>query len=197
MCAASYANIIDRSALRYAVLWDIPFSTCRLIDMRPFVRILTIWILIVSLAVQGSAVAITAPCTMGHPSETGQHVDDCGESAAMLSKTPQQADVDLAQQELPCHDGCDRQHTSCQSCSGCCAGASAPPPVAASALTAEHFDSGVTSPVSSFKGWIPSLLDRPPAHDYRLADLRLPYERLNQSSLVSRPWRGELSLRSS
>jgi hypothetical protein len=45
-------------------------------------------------------------------------------------------------------------------------------------------------------GFHPSSNDHP-AHNYRLADLRLPYERFIQSSLVSRPWRGELSLRSS
>lgn len=161
-CAEPHKRRLLTDRLRYAALWNIPFSKCRLIYMRPFARILTIWILIVSLAVKGSAVAITSPCTIGHPAETGQHVDNCEESAAMLSKTPQQADVDLAQLELPCHDGCDRPHTSCQSCSGCCPGDSAPPPVAASALTAEQFDSGVTSQVPSFKGWIPFLLERPP-----------------------------------
>lgn len=149
-----------RSATPYC--GNIPFSKCNLIDMRPFVRILAIWILIVSLSAQGSAAAITLPCMMGHPSEAGQHGDDCDESAMMVSKAPQQAGADRAQQELPCHDGCDRQHTSCQSCSGCCLGASAPPPVAAAALTAEHFDNDVTPPVSSFKGWIPSRLERPP-----------------------------------
>lgn len=36
-----------------------------------------------------------------------------------------------------------------------------------------------------------------PRHNQRLADLRLAYGRFIQSPLVHRPWRGELSLRSS
>lgn len=141
---------------------NIPFSTCRLLDMHPVVRILTMWILIVSLSLQGSAAAISLPCTMGHSAEAGEHAGDCDESAMLSSEAPQQADTEVARQEAPCHEGCDRHHTACQSCSGCYLGASAPPPVAPAALTAEHSESDVTHPASSFKGWIPSRLERPP-----------------------------------
>jgi len=145
------------------------FACARLIYMRPFVRILMLWILIVSLPVQGIAAAITSPCTMVHSSSTSPDVtvmDDCDEHEMTMpmaeSKAKANASADAAHQDTPCDNGSHQKHSSCRACSAGYVGASAPPPFAVAAFPAEQFATDYVSPISSFTGWIPSRIERPP-----------------------------------
>jgi hypothetical protein len=128
-----------------------------------------LWILIVSLPVQGIAAAITSPCTMAHTSSASPDatvMDDCDEHEMTMpmakSKAQAHASADATDQDTPCDSGSHQKHSSCRACSACYVGASAPPPFAIAGFPAEHFSTDYVSPVSSFTGWIPSRIERPP-----------------------------------
>jgi len=139
--------------------------------MRSIVRIVMLWILIVSLPVQGIAAAITLPCTMAHTSSSSVSpdatvVDDCDEHEMTMpmaqSKAAAHASTGTAHQDTPCDNGSHQKHSSCRACSAGYVGASAPPPFAVAAFPAEQFATDYVSPISSFTGWIPSRIERPP-----------------------------------
>ena len=124
-----------------------------------------LWLLIVSLPVQGIAAAITLPCTIAHSSIAGtgaESMDDCDESEMMMSKAPDHAGADVAQQHKPCDQGSHGAHSSCRACCACSVGASAPPPFTVAGAPVQNFPNGHISPTSSFTGWIPSRIERPP-----------------------------------
>lgn len=133
--------------------------------MRPLIRLVMLWILIVSLPVQGIAASVKLPCTMAHAFVASQTVDtrdDCDETGMMMAKASHLASNGVAHQDTPCDQGSHQKHPSCRACSACCVGASAPPPFEISALPVEHFVSDYISPTSSITGWIPSRIERPP-----------------------------------
>ena len=128
-----------------------------------------LWLLIVSLPVQGIAATIKLPCTMAHVSMASvgaESVDDCGGPGMMMSmakpKAQEYASVSAAHQGMSCDQAGHQKHSSCRACAACCVGASAPPPFAFASLSVEHFANDTISPISSFTGWIPSRIERPP-----------------------------------
>jgi hypothetical protein len=140
-----------------------------LISMRSIVRIVMLWILIVSLPVQGIAAAITSRCTMVHTSSASPGatvMDDCDEHEMTMpmaqSEASAHASADAAHQDTPCDNGSHQKHSSCRACSAGYVGASAPPPFAVGAFPAEQFATDYVSPISSFTGWIPARIERPP-----------------------------------
>lgn len=145
------------------------FACDRLIYMRLLVRTLMLWLLIVSLPVQGIAATIKLPCTMAHASIAGagaESMDDCADPGVMMSmaqpKAQEHAGANVAHQDMPCDQGGHQEHSSCRACSACWVGASAPPPFALTILPEEHFANDTLPPGSSFTGWIPSRIERPP-----------------------------------
>jgi len=141
------------------------FACARFGNMRPLVRLIILWILIVSLPLQGSAASVKLPCTMAHGSITSQNadvMDDCDEPATMIARASQHASNAVAHQGMPCDQGSHQEHPSCRACSACCVGASAPPPFEVPAPAMEHFEYAYISLPPSITGWIPSRLDRPP-----------------------------------
>lgn len=130
--------------------------------MRSLVRLVMLWILIVSLPVQGIAASVKLPCTMSHASAVSQAEvsDDCHE-AGMVMTTAHVSDVS-AHQDMPCDQGSHQKHSTCRACSACCVGAAAPPPFEMSVPPVEHFANDYISPTSSITGWIPSRIERPP-----------------------------------
>jgi hypothetical protein len=132
--------------------------------MRPFVHTLMLWILIVSLPAQGVAAAITITCTIAHasaPRAGAGPVDDCADSGM----TPQQAQGFVGgrvHRGMPCDQGGHHKHASCLACTGCCAGASAPPPSLFAGLHGGRIAERCARAAPSFTGWIPSRIERPP-----------------------------------
>lgn len=137
--------------------------------MRPFVRIVMLWILIASLPVQGIAAAIKLPCTMTHASMAsagGGSMDGCDDPDMMMSsaqlKAQEHASAAAVHQDMPCDQGGHQKHSSCRGCSACSVGTSAPPPFTVARVPAEHSASDYISPISSLSGWVPSRIERPP-----------------------------------
>ena len=131
--------------------------------MRHLARIIVLWILIVSLPVQGFAAAIGLPCTMAHASAASAgaaSVDDCDHADMRMPQA--QAGGDSAHQGQPCDQGGDHKHASCRACTACCVGAAAPPPFAFAGLEVHRCATHGIPSVSSFAGWIPSRIERPP-----------------------------------
>jgi hypothetical protein len=130
--------------------------------MRSLVRLVMLWILIVSLPVQGIAASVKSPCTMSHAAAVSQVEvrDDCDE-AGMAMATAHASKV-AAHQDMPCDQGAHQKHSTCPACSACSVGASAPPPFEISVPPVEHFANDYISPSSSITGWIPSRIERPP-----------------------------------
>jgi hypothetical protein len=63
---------------------------------------------------------------------------------------------------MPCDQRAHQKHSSCGTCNACSVGASAPPPFPIASVPIEHFASNYTPSISSFSGWIPSRIERPP-----------------------------------
>lgn len=139
--------------------------------MRPLVRILMLWILIVSLPVQAIAGATALPCTMtmAHTSAASRQTagmegcDDPDMAVAMTRPTAQRvAGADVGHQDMPCGEDSHHKHSTCRTCSACHVGASAPPPFYIAEPAAAHFANNYIAPASSFTGWIPFRIERPP-----------------------------------
>jgi hypothetical protein len=140
--------------------------------MRPLIRLVVAWILIVLLPVQAGVAAIKLPCVVMQSSAGSQDIsgesqdresmDDCDESKTVAPEAPEHAAADSADQEMSCHDEMDGKRSSCLSCSACCTGDSAPPPLANAVPVTDHAVTDDISPISSFTGWIPSRVERPP-----------------------------------
>jgi hypothetical protein len=132
--------------------------------MRPFVHILMLWILIVTLPLQAVAAAINVTCTMAHesaPGATAAAFDDCGDAGTAMPQATEQIRGDV-RPHMPCDQSGHHKHASCLACAGCCAGASAPPPFAFAGPYARHVAARYAHSPSSFTGWIPSRIERPP-----------------------------------
>lgn len=144
------------------------FACARLIYMRLLVRTLMLWILIVSLPLQGIAATIKFPCTMAHSSMASpgaESMDSCDDSDMMAMPQPkatERASSVFVHQDVPCDQGEHQKHSSCRACAACCVGASAPPPFAFASFPVAHFANDYVAPASSFAGWIPSRIERPP-----------------------------------
>lgn len=133
--------------------------------MSPLIRLIVLWILIVSLPIQGIAASVRLPCTMAHGSAASQSIgvrDNCDDQAMMSAKVSHNASTAAAHNDIPCDQGSHQKHPSCSACSACCVGASAPPPLGMSFSPVEYFASDYISPNSSITGWIPSRIERPP-----------------------------------
>ena len=143
--------------------------------MRPLIRLVMAWILIVLLPVQAGVAAIKLPCVVMQSSaeiedisgagQERESMDDCDESKIMVPDASKHGAADSGHQDMPCHDEMGAKHSSCRSCSACsacCTGASAPPPLAAAVPMTDHVVTDDVSPISSFTGWIPSRVERPP-----------------------------------
>jgi hypothetical protein len=123
-----------------------------------------LWILIASLPAQGMAAAINMTCTMAHasaPSARAWLAGDCNDAG-----TPPPQGQGLIEGHLhrgmPCDRGGHHGHASSLACAGCCAGASAPPPFPFAGLHGQDIAERHSLSVSSFTGWIPSRIERPP-----------------------------------
>lgn len=128
-----------------------------------------LWMLIVSLPVQGIAGTITLPCTMvqsGAASSAAAVEDECDDpemSMPAAQFTAQEsANKAISHNDAPCGNCTHKQHSSCRACTSCGVGASAPPPFAAVESPQAHFANVYINPTSSFAGWIPSRIERPP-----------------------------------
>jgi hypothetical protein len=130
-----------------------------------------LWILIVSLPLQGIAAVMIFPCTMSmaHTRAANSHgadMDDCDDPDMMVEmaqpKAQQDAAADVSHQDMPCGKDLHQKPSSCRTCSACYVGASAPPPVYVAEPTAAHFTNNYIRPASSFTGWIPFRIERPP-----------------------------------
>lgn len=137
--------------------------------MRRVGRILLLCILIVSLPVQGVVGVLAWPCTMNHSSRANpeaMEMDGCDEPEMSVAALP--PDTLNAVGHVASHSGgpCEKcshtKHSSCRACSACTAGAAAPPPVAAVASLAARVTGFPTPRTSSFTGWIPARIERPP-----------------------------------
>jgi len=137
--------------------------------MRRLTRILMLWMLIVSLPIQGIAGAITLPCTMVHTeaaSATAAVEDECDDPEMSMpaahSGAQDSAKEASSHGSPPCEKCTHNQHSSCRACANCGLGASAPPSFAGSRAPRADFANAYINPTSSFTGWIPSRIERPP-----------------------------------
>jgi len=144
--------------------------TCAtLIHMRATVRMLMLWILIASLPMRGIAGAMASSCPMSHGSlATGVvlSVEPYDEFQTMIPMAQTQArenvSVDNANQGMACEHESYQRHLPCRACLVCHLGASAPAPMALVVPVMAHFASYKISPDSSYPGWIPFRIERPP-----------------------------------
>lgn len=137
--------------------------------MRPWIRILMLWIMIVSLPMRGIAGAVTYSCAMTHASMANRAVaslQDCDDPEMTMPMVQPHARVhagaDIAHRDKPCDQGSCQKHSSCRACPACHVGAAAPPSIAIVEVPAASLANRSISPAPFFTGWIPSGLDRPP-----------------------------------
>jgi hypothetical protein len=136
--------------------------------MRSLVQIFMLWILIVSLPLRGIAAEIPLPCTMVHASaDSAARAMECCDHEGMMMGMGQpaahaHADADPAHQDTPCHNDSSPTHSSCRVCCACHVGVAVPPAFAVLDPVVAHFTENPVSPISSFTGWIPSRIERPP-----------------------------------
>ncbi|RYE78612.1 MAG: hypothetical protein EOO80_08195 [Oxalobacteraceae bacterium] len=132
--------------------------------MHSIVRLLMLWLLIVSLPVTGIAAAAAMPCTMANAQAMA--MDDCDEPGMMAPIIQSGAQVDSgshgAHQDIRCGQDASGKHASCRTCSACHVGAVAPPPFQFLEPLVIRVTGTDLAPASFFKGWIPFLLERPP-----------------------------------
>jgi len=142
--------------------------TCaKLICMRAPVRMLMLWILIVSLPLRGMAGAIISPCPMTHASLAAGgavSMDHYDEFRMPMAQTQARENVsaDGCNQAMACEHDSYQRHLSCRACFVCHLRVSAPAPMALTVPAIPHFTSHTISPDSSFPNWIPFRIERPP-----------------------------------
>lgn len=141
---------------------------CYFRPMRSLLRLLLLWILIVSLPLRGIAAEIALPCTMAHTSAaspgaapTGASVDPHA-TPIVRSVTQHHAGAVSAPPDLNVDNASHPASSSGHACCVCHVGVSAPPPFAVAGSLAARFAKDRVSPIVSFTGWIPSRLERPP-----------------------------------
>lgn len=125
--------------------------------------------MIVSLPMQGIAAAIKLPCAMmmthaATADSQAADMDDCDDAEMAIDQpqTVEQAGAAMDHADAPCSMDSHQKHSSCRACSACYLGASAPPPLFLAGLPTAHYTNDYLSPASSFTGWIPSRIERPP-----------------------------------
>jgi hypothetical protein len=125
--------------------------------------------MIVSLPMRGIAGAVTFSCTMTHGSmatRTVESMHDCDHAGTKIGMVQPPAgehgSADVAHQDKSCDKIAYAKHCSCRACLACHIGATAPPPLAVAGAPAEHFANRTIPPFSSFTGWVPSRIERPP-----------------------------------
>jgi hypothetical protein len=145
------------------------YACGRLIHMRFIVRTVMLWILIASMPVQGIAAAMRLPCALAHAAMATPGIapmEDCDEPQMMVPAaergTQEQATTGAVLQDMPCDKDSDQKHSSCRTCGACHIGAFAPPSFISFTAAVTHFTDDYISPISSWKGWIPDRIDRPP-----------------------------------
>lgn len=146
------------------------FAYAKLVTMRPLARIIMLWIMIVSLPLQGIAATIGLPCTMAHAlvSNAATETADACDDAAMVMPIQHdltrqdQAGAKVEHEDAPCDQHEHGKGSSCHACSACWIGASAPPPFAVPGQLPGPHTSLAFSSITSHSGWIPSRLERPP-----------------------------------
>jgi hypothetical protein len=127
-----------------------------------------LWVMIVSLPLQGMAAAIKLPCAMAHTpavvSASAEPMDGCDDQEMAVPvvnpKALAHAGASPAQPNMPC-DKDSHQH-SCRTCPACQAAVVAPPPFVLPVLPVAHVAYDYIPPTSTFEGWIPSRIERPP-----------------------------------
>lgn len=131
-------------------------------------RIFMLWILIVSLPLRGIAAEIARPCMMAHAIASdsgGGAMDGCDDPEMMPMDqlpTSTHASTAAAHQDAPCHENSLLKHSSCRVCCACHAGASAPPSLPVLGPGAGYAAEYYVYPISSFTGWVPARIERPP-----------------------------------
>jgi hypothetical protein len=137
--------------------------------MRALVRILLLWTLIVSLPLRAIAAESALPCQMAHAEAVRhaavQHIDGCDDHGTMMvaqSAPHARADAAAARVDGPCHQASALPQSSCHACCASHVGAAAPPAFAVLALPATRVNENTIPAISSFTGWIPSRIERPP-----------------------------------
>jgi len=132
--------------------------------MRSLIRLVVLWILIVSLPVQGIAASVRLPCAMSHAAAVSQVEvrDGCAEAAMVMTTAPSHASHVATHQDMPCDQGAHQKHSTCRACSACWVGASAPPPLEIAVHPVEHVANDHITPTPSMTEWIPSRIERPP-----------------------------------
>ncbi len=138
--------------------------------MKPFLRILLLWLLIAALPIQGMAAAIQATCASenqgsaimmmapehhhdmashGHDHDD-HHVASVDGSADKSGQLPDVAD--------------NHEHSTCSACASCCVGGVAPPSAAVQTPSYDSSNFVFVSAPSLVAGFIPPSLERPPKH---------------------------------
>jgi hypothetical protein len=138
--------------------------------MRRYLRPIFLWMLILTLPVQGLAGALKSSCAMesnstGHFQAASERCHDGVAAMASASVHAHEAlSLGANTQCHPQHCGGDenQKHSSCSACSSCCIGACAPPsfgPVVPTIALFNHLYFLTSYP---FTGFIPARLERPP-----------------------------------
>ena len=143
-------------------------ACARFICMRSIVRLLLLCLLIVALPLRGIAAEIALPCTMAHTSAASSATERTGVSGhpgtvwSAHSGAQEHGDTPAVHPAKPSDKGVHSGHSSCRVCCVCHVGVSAPPPSATSGPLTAHFVKDRIFPISSFTGWIPPRIERPP-----------------------------------
>jgi hypothetical protein len=126
--------------------------------MRALVRLLLLWILILSLPLRAVGAEIALPCRMPDTSAANpatKFIGVCDHHETIRAAVPEA-------HPAPVDKGADSAHSPRRVCCVSHVGVSAPPPLAVTVPLAAHVVRDHISPISSCIGWIPSRLERPP-----------------------------------
>lgn len=145
--------------------------------MNRFVRQLLLWFLIAALPVQGMAAIIKANCGPRHhavsvsasattemPHGHVSHFHE-GQTASDFHHTIEVNENDaVAEDSMASEPSQFAGHyaTYCSACAACCTGAVAPPASLSAVPTPDIGEATAIPPVTSYLGFIPASLERPP-----------------------------------
>lgn len=163
------AKGLDNSFQGATKLVLIPTVSCYIDYMRKSLRLFLLRLLIVSLPMQGIAGVARFECGMRHqPLEDGSvrvdHMALAGAAHDSAQEGSHAHDAAATQDASQSAETCDSDHqrAGCGTCTGCCIGASAPPPVAVLTAVEEAVSSVRQFSLSSITGHIPARIERPP-----------------------------------
>jgi hypothetical protein len=140
--------------------------------MNRLLKTFLLWLLIAALPLQGVAAVVKASCGQRHHSafmaagHASGHAHEDG--AAHHGHGDMHETMSAADDEPPNvgndspSDSAKQVHTACSACAACCVGAVAPPSSVALTSTFDKVSTALTPPASSFTGFIPPGLERPP-----------------------------------